>query len=164
MNTPRHDPSAVLSAQPLARLPQLKPLVCAWLLSEWPGWYGNGGAGDLRGDVEAFAASVHQLPVGFVVFLGDEPVGFGSLKQASIDTHAHLFPWAASGYVVPARRGRGVGAFLLAAICSHARTLGHQQVYCGTSTATGLLRRAGWHEVEQVLHAGKPLTVFRSAA
>lgn len=153
----------MLSAQPLSKLPSLKPLVSSWLLSEWPGWYGQGGAGDLGSDVNAFAASEIRLPVGFVVFLGEEPVGFGSLKQESIKTHTHLAPWAASGYVIPACRGRGLGAFLLQVITAHAGTLGYKHVYCGTSTASNLLLRAGWHEFEQVIHDGKPLSIFRSS-
>ena len=162
MNTRPQQPPAVLTALPLSRKPDLKPLVSAWLLAEWPAWYGTGGAGNLRADVEAFAASEQHLPVGFVVFLDEAPVGFGSLKHDSIDTHRHLFPWAASGYVVPAHRGRGVGGFLLRALSAHALELGYEQVYCGTSTATRLLLREGWREVEQILHAGKPLTVFSS--
>ena len=154
----------MLSVRPLSQQPALKPLVGSWLLSEWPAWYGPGGEGDLERDIEAFAASERQLPVGLVAFLGESPVGFGSLKQGSISSHPHLFPWAASGYVVPVHRGQGIGAFLLRSLSAHAMNLGYAQVYCGTSTATSLLVRAGWHSVEQVQHAGKPLTIFRSGA
>ncbi len=154
----------MLSVRPLSQQPTLKLLVSSWLLSEWPAWYGQGGEGNLEGDVAAFAASEHQLPVGLVAFLGKSPVGFGSLKQESIKSHPHLFPWAASGYVLPVHRGQGIGAFLLRSLEAHAKSLGYAQVYCGTSTATSLLKRAGWHSIEQVQHAGKPLTIFRSAA
>ncbi len=154
----------MLSVRPLAQLPALKPLVSSWLLSEWPAWYGAAGEGNLEGDVEAFAASEHQLPVGLIAFLCESPVGFGSLKQESIKSHPHLFPWAASGYVLPAHRGQGIGAFLLHSIEAHAKSLGYPHVYSGTSTATSLLVRAGWQTVEQVQHAGKPLNIFRSEA
>ena len=154
----------MLSVRPLSQEPTLKPLVGSWLLAEWPAWYGAGGEGNLEGDIEAFAASERQLPVGLVAFLGKSPVGFGSLKQESISSHPHLFPWAASGYVLPAHRGKGVGACLLRSLSAHATSLGYAQVFCGTSTATSLLVRAGWHSVEQVQHAGKPLTIFRSGA
>ncbi|MBK6472345.1 MAG: GNAT family N-acetyltransferase [Betaproteobacteria bacterium] len=154
----------MLSVRPLSQQPTLKPLVSSWLLSEWPTWYGEGGEGNLEGDIEAFAASEHQLPVGLVAFLGETPIAFGSLKRESIKSHPHLFPWAASGYVLPVHRGQGVGAFLLRGLSAQAHRLGYQQVYCGTSTATSLLVRAGWHVVEQVQHVGKPLTIFRSGA
>ena len=154
----------MLSAKPLPRVPRLKPVVSAWLLSEWPSWYAENGAGDLLGDVDAFATSELELPVGLVVFDDDEPVGFGALKQVSISTHTHLAPWAAAGYVVPARRGQGVGAFLLEAIVAHAKTIGYGNVYCGTGTAISLMDRAGWREIERITCGGKPLVIFCSGA
>jgi GNAT superfamily N-acetyltransferase len=154
----------VLFVKALSRVPELKPMVSAWLLSEWPTWYGEGAPGDLAGDVEAFAQSESSLPVGFVVFKNAEPVGFGALKQESIPSHAHLSPWAATGFVLPHHRGQGVGAFMLQSVVAHARIMGYNKVYCGTSTAASVLRRAGWREVDQVVHAGKPLSIFRSVA
>lgn len=154
----------MLSVAPLSRVPALKARVSAWLLSEWPAWYGREGPGDLDEDVEAFARSEDILPVGFVVFRVDEPVGFGSLKRESIPAHRHLSPWAASGFVVPKYRGQGIGAFMLRAITAHAQGMGYSQVYCGTSTAASLLARNGWQQVEQVIHAGKPLGIYRSVA
>lgn len=151
-------------AIPLSQVPALKATVAAWLEAEWPGWYGAQGPGDLHADVEAFARSASVLPVGLVVFQAGEPVGFGALKAASIPTHCHLSPWAATGFVVPHCRGRGIGAFLLRAIVAHARAMGHADVYCGTSTAVSLLQRSGWQPLEQVLHAGKPLSIYRTGS
>jgi len=152
------------SVELLVRIPDLKPVVSAWLLSEWPEWYGPGGQGDLLHDINSFAASSNQLPIGYVVFADQLAVGFGSLKMESIASHKNLSPWAASGFVMPAHRGKGLGAYLLEEIAKHAKHLGYSRVYCGTSTATSLLRRAGWTEVEQVQHAGRPLTIFSSGA
>jgi GNAT superfamily N-acetyltransferase len=152
----------MLTVEPLSRFPALKPTIRAWLLAEWPGWYGQGGSGDLTADVEAFARSDASLPVGFVVFDDDEPLGFGTLKQESIPSHQHLWPWAATGYVLPQHRRQGVGAFMLQAIVAHARAMGYAHVYCGTRTAASLMQRAGWLHVDEVVHAGEPLGIFRS--
>lgn len=96
-----------------------------------------------------------------MTFEDAEPVGCGALKADSIASHTHLTPWAAAGYVVPTRRGRGIGARLLQAIVAHAAHLGYPHVYCGTSTAIGLMRRAGWQEVKVIVHDGQPLVIFR---
>ncbi|MBK8528007.1 MAG: GNAT family N-acetyltransferase [Rubrivivax sp.] len=152
----------MLTVEPLSRCPAMRAMVSAWLLSEWPSWYGQDGPGDLVGDVDAFARSEKSLPVGFVVFRTCEPVGFGTLKQESIPSHKHLSPWAATGFVLPQYRSQGIGAFMLQAIVAHARLIGYQQVYCGTSTATSLLLRAGWQRLERIVHAGKPLELFGS--
>jgi GNAT superfamily N-acetyltransferase len=156
--------SRTLSVEPLARHTELVPLLAEWFVSEWAGWYGVGGQGNASEDLHRFSASEITLPVGFVVFINGEPAGAGALKAESIPSHKHLSPWAAAGYVVPSERGQGVGATLLRTMVAHARTLGHQYVYCGTSTAESLLERSGWSPVEVFEHAGKPLTVFRSAA
>lgn len=156
--------ATMLAVRPLSRFPELKPTVARWLLAEWPHWYGEGGPGNLASDVEAFARSEACLPVGFVVFLSEEPVGFGALKQESIPGHEHLSPWAASGFVLPHCRRKGIGVQLLQAIVVHAQAQGVPCVYCGTSTAASLLQRAGWHLLEHTSHAGKPLSIFRSGA
>jgi hypothetical protein len=83
----------LISFAPLARMPRFKPVVAAWLLSEWPAWYGNGGPGDLDGDVDAFAGSELELPVGVVALDGTRPIGFRALKKESIPSHKHLSPW-----------------------------------------------------------------------
>ena len=156
--------SRALAVEPLARHRELVPLLAQWFVSEWPGWYGVAGQGNVTEDLHGFAASEANLPVGFVVFINGAPAGAGALKAESIPSHKHLSPWAAAGYVVPNERGQGVGAVLLRAMVAHARALGHPYVYCGTSTAVSLLQRSGWSPIEVIEHAGQSLTVFRSAA
>lgn len=154
----------MLTTQPLPHARHLMPTVSHWLLSEWPNWYGEDGPGHLSADVTAFAASDRTLPIGFVAFDDGNPVGFGALKAESIPSHRHLTPWAAAGFVLPERRGKGIGALLLQAMVAHARTLGYEHVYCATSTSVSLLHRAGWHVVEEIMHAGEPMVIFRSGA
>ena len=156
-------PSVVI-VEPLARHLKLMPLVADWFVSEWPGWYGPGGPGNVAHDVEAFAASETTLPVGMIIFENQIPAGAGALKAQSIPSHSHLSPWAAAGYVLPACRGRGLGAVLLQGLLAKAHDLGYMRVYCGTSTVERLLTRAGWLPLEVTSHGGKPLTIFQSAA
>jgi GNAT superfamily N-acetyltransferase len=154
----------MLTTELLCHRLDLKPLVSSWLLTEWPEWYASGGPGDLQRDVQAFGASPRDLPVGLVVLSGAEPIGFGALKQESIPSHPHLSPWAAAGYVLPTLRCQGIGAALLRALVSHATSLGHPVVYCGSSTAASLLERSGWRLHENITHAGKPLGIYCSGA
>ena len=154
----------VVHAQPLAQHRELLPLVGQWFTSEWPGWYGPGGNGNIKQDLEAFASSEVTLPVGMVIFENQKPVGVGVLKAQSIPSHPHFGPWAAAGYVIPSCRGRGLGAVLLQALVSKAKSLGFKHVYCGTSTAVNLLTRAGWQPKEVTSIEDKPLTIFKSAA
>ena len=151
----------MLDIRPLPQVAHLMPAMSHWLLSEWPDWYGEGGPGNLNADVKAFASSELTLPIGFVALDDGVTVGFGALKAESIPSHRHLGPWAAAGFVLPARRGQGIGAFLLQALVDHAGKLGYEHVYCGTSTSVSLLRRAGWEVIEEIVHAGESMVIFR---
>ena len=156
--------TSVVAVQALIHHRGLIPLVGQWFISEWPAWYGPGGQGNLASDLEAFASSETTLPVGMVILENRVPVGAGALKTESIPSHSHLSPWAAAGYVLPSHRGRGLGALLLQGLVAKAQSLGFERIYCGTSTAERLLSRSGWQPLEETVHAGKPLTIFQSAA
>lgn len=155
---------APVTIAPLSGHRDLLPLVAAWFVAEWPGWYGPGGRGDLWADLTAFAASERALPVGLLAFRDGRPVGAAALKAESIASHRHLSPWAAAGYVLPELRGQGIGAALLVGLVAQARALGYASVYCGTSSARSLLLRSGWQAIDSTLMEGEPLTVFRSPA
>ena len=153
-----------LRVEPLARHRETLSLVEQWFIEEWPGWYGPGGPGNAAADLEAFAASEQTLPVGFLLFQDKVPIGAGALKATSIQSHSHLSPWAAAGFVLPQHRGKGAGLFLLQELVCKAQQLGYEHIYCGTSTAESLLVRAGWAAVASTQLEGKALTIFRSEA
>lgn len=149
--------------EPLGHHRSLLPWVARWFADEWPGWYGPGGAGDLQADLQAYARSERDLPVGLIAFEHGRPVGTAALKASSISSHSHLSPWAGAGFVLPASRRRGIGAALLAALARQAHDLGYTQVFCATSTAQSLLVRAGWVRLEVITHDGKDLALFSKA-
>ena len=136
------------------------PLLASWFIEEWPEWYGQGGRGNALADLNAFATSQWELPIGFIAFDENSPVGVAALKAESLPTHRHLCPWAAAALVLPSHRGRGIGAELLGVVVRHAATLGYHRVYCGTATAIALLRRSGWSELEVIQHEGESIVIF----
>ena len=142
------------------------PQLCAFFAeqfeAEWPDWYGSGGRGDAVADLIAFANPAGALPLG-VVALDDVglPVGIAALKATSIDTYAHVSPWATAGYVLPRRRRGGIGASLLSALLAEARRLGFPVIYCATANAVSLLEREGWSQIDTVTHEGSNQFIFR---
>ena len=132
--------------------------------AEWPAWYGPGGPGSARHDLEAFANAAGELPVGVVAFDFDgRACGVAALKATWIPAYTHLSPWAAAGYVLPELRGQGIGALLLAALAVEGRRLGYGKIYCGTAGSRSLLQRKGWQLLEEAFHDGKPIGVFATA-
>ena len=144
---------------------RLRPEFCAFFAqqfeSEWPNWYGPGGQGSAREDLEAFANPKGILPVGVIAIDdGGSPIGIAALKAVSIPTHTHLSPWATAGYVVPGRRRVGIGAKLLSALLAEAQRLGFHTIYCATASAVTLLEREGWKQIDAVVHDGSRQFIF----
>jgi N-acetylglutamate synthase-like GNAT family acetyltransferase len=99
-----------------------------------------------------------------VVALRDGIVcGAAALKAESIESHKHLSPWAAAGFVNPALRGQGIGLQLLHALEVQAQVLNFPRIYCGTSSAGTLLQRANWRHMERITHEGKALSIYEKA-
>ena len=144
----------------LAHYPGSWGQIADWFRAEWPDWYGPGGPGDADADVRA-AGRGQALPWGLLALLDGQPCGVAVLKPQSIPSHAHLSPWAAAGYVLPALRGRGIGAALLAALEEEAAALGYPHIYCATATAASLLERSGWTSIESVEREGKQVAVYQ---
>lgn len=153
---------AIITVERLALHPEALPPLAKWFANEWPDWYGPRGKGDVEADLRAFA-NHGSLPVGVVAFRNGLLCGAGALKAHSIPSHAHLAPWAAAGFVVPALRGQGIGAALLSALEDEARALGYSRIYCGTGSAAALLRRSRWCFLESVELEGKVVDIFEKA-
>jgi GNAT superfamily N-acetyltransferase len=146
----------------LADHPEAVPVLKEWFQTEWADYYGPTGPGDAERDLIAYS-SREKLPVGLVAFCEDRLCGIAALKPDSISTHTHLCPWAAAGLVAPGFRRRGIGASLVSALEDVARDLGYSTIYCGTSTAIGLLTRNGWEFMERVSCSGEDVSVYQKA-
>lgn len=149
---------------PLRRRPEFCAFFAQQFESEWPKWYGPGGQGNAREDLEAFANSEGNVPVGVAAIdEADSPIGIAALKAVSIATHTHLGPWATAGYVVPDHRRAGIGAQLLSALLAEAQRLGFHTIYCATASAVTLLEREDWRQIDAVVHDGETQFVFSKA-
>lgn len=149
---------------PLRRRPDLCAFFAGCFVAEWPDWYGPGGQGNAESDLRELANPAGALPVG-VVALDDDasPLGIAGLKATSIDSYAHVGPWAAAGYVIPSRRREGLGALLLAGLLAEAHRLGFGQIYCATANAASLLERQGWTRIDAIEHEGRTQFIFRKS-
>jgi predicted N-acetyltransferase YhbS len=143
----------------LADRPDAIPILKEHFESEWSSWYGPGEA---EADLRSFM-NRSELPVGVIAISDGQVVGIAALKPKSIDTHEHLGPWVAAGWVRPELRGQGIGASLVGALEELAHELGFGSVYCGTSTANSLLLRLGWQAMETIPYHGEQITLYRKA-
>ena len=154
--------NSIVTIERLALHPEALQPLRHWFETEWPEYYGANGPGDAQSDLHSFA-NHDRLPIGFVAFQNGDLCGVAVLKENSIASHSHLSPWAAAGLVKSSERRRGIGAQLIGALETQARALGFSSIYCGTSTASSLLERCGWELMENILHEGHPLGIYRKA-
>ena len=156
-----HSTNSRITVEPLALHPEALPALVSWYEAQWPEWY-RSGRGDARRDLRSYS-NQGSLPLGVVALKGGVVCGVAALRTESIESHRHLSPWAAGGCVDPALRRQGIGLLLLGALEGSARSLGFQRIYCGTSTAASLLRRAHWQLIEQIVDEGKVLSIYEKA-
>jgi GNAT superfamily N-acetyltransferase len=101
--------------------------------------------------LEAAVARLIEMPDRGALLLaldGDEPVGLGALAFTWTLEHGGLVAWLDELYVVPERRGEGLGGALLGAACDLATRAGcaaiELEVDAAHRRAENLYRRAGF--------------------
>jgi predicted N-acetyltransferase YhbS len=138
---------------------ELAPLLAAWHHREWadllPGWSLEQAEADLRAHTNR-----RCIPTTFVALEQDRPLGSASLLVSDLDGWEHLSPWVASVYVVPERRGRGVGRRLVDRATLEARTLGVSTVYLFTAAQQGYYGRLGWSPLVHTKHHGREVVIM----
>ena len=101
--------------------------------------------------LEAAVAGLMETPERGALFLareGDDPVGLAAVSYTWTLEHGGLVAWLDELYVVPARRGQGVGSALLARARELAQSVGctaiELEVDAAHRRAENLYRRAGF--------------------
>jgi predicted N-acetyltransferase YhbS len=144
----------------LADHPELAPVLAGWHYAEWkdllPEWTLETALADLQGHTGR-----RQVPTTLVALDQGLPVGSASLLAADLDGWDHLAPWVASVYVVPARRGQGVGRLLVARAVAEAHALGVPAVYLFTAGQEAYYTRLGWSPFARTRHHGRAVVIMR---
>jgi GNAT superfamily N-acetyltransferase len=101
--------------------------------------------------LQAAVAGLIEMPDRGALLLaldGNEPVGLGALAYTWTLEHGGLVAWLDELYVIPQRRGDGLGGALLAAACDLAARAGcaaiELEVDAAHRRAESLYRRAGF--------------------
>ena len=138
----------------LADRPELIGQIAAAYEAWSPAWYGPGGPGDARADLEA-RAQRGRVPIALAAVEGDEAIGAVALAGESMSRRAEFGAWLVGLWVAPEHRGRGVGLDLIRAAVRQASALGIAELRAGTVDAAGLFERAGWSRLDPILHKGR---------
>ena len=122
---------------------------CAlWEHQEW----GRHGGKTLEQAVACYAHSNrHALPLTLIACTPtDQVIGMVSLWDSDCPLRPDLTPWAASLYVAPDWRGRGVGSRLFIRIHHEARRLGIARLHLMTQHSEAVYAAQGWRTFERI--------------
>lgn len=93
------------------------------------------------------------LPIQFVALEDENTIGTVSLVENDLTVRPEYAPWLASLVVKSDYRSRGVGQLLLEETKKMAKSLGYQELYLRTETASEYYKKNGWTYVETTADA-----------
>jgi GNAT superfamily N-acetyltransferase len=143
----------------LGDVPHLADTLVAWYEREWFEYYGPGGPGDARANVQE-CMDATDLPVCLVAMASDgTPMGAVTLRERSF-SHQELTPWVGALLVEPSHRRKGVGAALVGAAEDEARRRRFQTLHMATDSAHSIAKLRGWRAFDTAESGHGPVTVY----
>jgi GNAT superfamily N-acetyltransferase len=137
------------------------PTLARWFKEESPDYFQDKSLEDVAQDQFMSRLNDDVLPVSFIAYEAELPVGTIALLEASVTTHDHLTPWLGGLHVHPEFRHRGIGSKLVQAGIEKAIALGFDYLYAGVSSAEDHYIARGWEIFEKLSYHGKPLSILR---
>ena len=111
----------------LSQCPQYSPILAHWAYFQW--------YNDRNISFKAVEADYRRradaefLPLAWVAFERDLPVGMISFKEHDLSSHSHLSPWLSALFVIPMYRRRGIANALIDTVKEEARNRGYPKLY-----------------------------------
>jgi GNAT superfamily N-acetyltransferase len=151
--------SVTMEIRPLADHPNAIPVLADWFHREWYSY-------DKRSSVEIEAQlrdslNRDSLPITFLSLSGTEVIGTVSLDTSDLPPYDHFSPWLASLYVLPCRRGGGVGRALVKHLVRFALEREISPIYLWTPGSTRLYEECGWKVFCRDIYTGHPITLMQ---
>lgn len=140
----------------LADHPSTAATLARWHHAEWGRLLVDWSLAQAEAELRAHTAR-RAIPTTLVALDGGEPVGSVSLLENDDARIRRWSPWLASLYVLPERRGEGLGERLVRRAVEEAAGLGVPELFLYTTDAMGVrgfYEALGWRERDRVvLHA-----------
>jgi GNAT superfamily N-acetyltransferase len=135
----------------LADHPKHFKTVCKWIWEQWekPDGY------NMKGIEYRTHHSLYRtkIPMTFIAFFDNKPVGTASLWQNDLKQRQDLSPWLACIYVIPKMRAKGIGKKLQEVLLAKTKKMGYHSIYL-TTDHKNYYEKTGWKFLEMVLLKG----------
>ena len=134
--------------------------LAGWIYDEW-GRANPSRTPETAREKALQSAGRTEPPLTLVCYVDGEMVGTASVDTADMSTHPELTPWMASVYVVPERRGRGIGTALCTRVIDELKRLGVGTAYLYTPDQEKLYQGLGWKTILREEYRGEPVVIMR---
>jgi GNAT superfamily N-acetyltransferase len=146
----------------LADRPEYIANLARWFYDEWGRGQERKQLSDYEGELMR-RLNRDQLPLTVIGQEAEIPVSTASLIYHEIPTLVDYEHWLASVYVVPGRRGRGLGNRTVRYICGLAAGMRIDELFLYTDANVGFYESLGWLRLESVEYRGRMVAVMRRA-
>ncbi len=140
--------------------PEFIPLVARWNWAEWSDLLPCASCDAFAEDLRA-RTTRDRVPITFLALEDGAPAGTVSLIEDDLETRPELTPWLASLYVLPEKRGGGLGKMLVKHAVAAARRFGIGTLYLYTPGQEAFYRALGWEFLEATQFRGRAITIMR---
>ncbi|MCC7276623.1 MAG: GNAT family N-acetyltransferase [Alphaproteobacteria bacterium] len=145
---------------PLADRPDAIPILATALWAYWGATFPHKTVA-VRSASLAARVNRDRVPTAVVALdAAGAPIGTASILLDDMETRTDLNPWLATVFVMPERRGRGLGAALCGAMAAEAWRLGIPRLHLYTFDRRGFYAGLGWRDLETVDYNGQPTAIM----
>jgi GNAT superfamily N-acetyltransferase len=152
-------PSVAFNIRFLEDVPAAIPVLAEWFHAEWNRFDGRSVA-EITAQLQ-HCLNRESLPITFVALSDSQVIGTVTLDTSDLPHFDHLTPWLASLYVLPSRRGEGIGRALVEHVVSHAQRQSISPIYLWTPGSTHLYEKCGWQFFCCDIYSGQPITLMQ---
>jgi predicted N-acetyltransferase YhbS len=103
----------------------------------------------------------NRLPLTFLAFRGNQPVGTASLKIREMEIYPQYAHWLGAVYVSLPFRHQGIGTQIVRHSISEAEKLGVTELYLYTRGSLSFYAQFGWRPLERPFYHGREVVVMK---
>lgn len=115
-----------------------------WLYNQWGHHDPNGTEKEWLIEKRKKLNNSKLLPIIFIAFEDEIPVGTASIIKSDMKTHPELKPWLANVYVKKDKRNNGYGTKLVKRVLKEAKQHDFKKIYLFTPDKKTFYRKIGW--------------------
>ncbi len=140
--------------------PEFIPLIARWNWEEWSDLLSCNSCEKFAEDLRA-CTQRDGIPITFLALENGELIATSSLILDDLEIRPELTPWLASLYVLPEKRGCGLGETMVQHAVEAARGFGIETLYLYTPGQDAFYRRLGWEFLEATIFHKRAITIMR---